>query len=250
MVELSMNLSRNNASMQASPAYTLKDISFAYNVVTSENSQGHDSLGACRDGEDCNLQQSDLIFKNLSCVLYQQVFYALTGESGLGKTSFLRLLLGLEEPLQGTVLRNTSLTVGALFQENCLLEDLSIAKNLLWIQASEVKKKRYEFLRTAENLLRAFKLDKDLHTPAKELSGGQKRRLALARTLLAPCDIFVLDEPLRGVDNSTKEDILPVIQKLLNGKTVLWVSHDKDEFEYFRTKNTQFQEISFSRSSI
>ena len=250
MVELRMNPFLSNAPLQILPAYTLEGVSFAYNNEACEQLEGRDFLSACNNSEGYNLQQSDLIFSNLSCVLYQQVFYALTGESGLGKTSFLRLLLGLEEPLQGTVVCDRSLSVGVLFQENCLLEDLSIAKNLLWVQASEVKKNRHEFLRTAENLLRAFKLDKDLHTPAKELSGGQKRRLALARTLLVPCDVLVLDEPLRGVDNSTKEDILPVIQKLLDGKTVLWVSHDKDELEYFRTKNTQFQEISFSRSDI
>ena len=65
--------------------------------------------------------------------------------------------------------------------------------------------------------------------PAETFSGGMKRRLAIARALLAEYDLLVLDEPFRGLDEETKEQVMAAVRERTAGKTVLMVTHDEDE---------------------
>lgn len=67
-------------------------------------------------------------------------------------------------------------------------------------------------------------------------AGGMKRRVAIARALLAEYDILIMDEPLQGLDAETKEKVATVIKTQTAGKTVLFVTHDEKEAEFFEAE--------------
>ena len=81
--------------------------------------------------------------------------------------------------------------------------------------------------------LKKMELDDIAGKPVSEYSGGMKRRVAIARALLAEYDILIMDEPLQGLDAETKEKVATVIKTQTAGKTVLFVTHDEKEAEFF-----------------
>ena len=83
----------------------------------------------------------------------------------------------------------------------------------------------------AEEALTAVGLTGCLHQPARELSGGMRRRVAILRALLAEYDLPFLDEPLKGLDRETKEAVMADIRRRCDGRTVLFVTHDPTELE-------------------
>lgn len=167
----------------------------------------------------------------------------LSGESGIGKSSLLHLLLGFEEDYQGQLFIN-----GQAFQ-NIDLSDWrsklawlpqtpewvngSIRRNLLLgLEGSQTP--------TDEALQQALEksqcddfiqllpegLDTKLTELGSGLSGGQMQRLSIARALLSKTDVWLLDEPCSGLDNDTAEAVLDTLESVSRGKTLLIVSHD------------------------
>nr|WP_325211175.1 ATP-binding cassette domain-containing protein [uncultured Oscillibacter sp.] len=137
--------------------------------------------------------------------------------SGTGKTTLLRLLLGLERPDGGTI-RGADCRWAAVFQEDRLLEGLPAAGNLrfaLGVLPGE-----------SGALLARLGLDLSDPKPIREWSGGMKRRLALARALLAPSDALALDEPFTGLDGENRARCLELIRERGKGKPVLLATHD------------------------
>ncbi|EEG91734.1 hypothetical protein ROSEINA2194_04458 [Roseburia inulinivorans DSM 16841] len=84
--------------------------------------------------------------------------------------------------------------------------------------------------------LKKMELDDIAGKPVSEYSGGMKRRVAIARALLAEYDILIMDEPLQGLDAETKEKVATVIKMQTAGKTVLFVTHDEKEAEFFEAE--------------
>ena len=84
--------------------------------------------------------------------------------------------------------------------------------------------------------LKEMELDDVAGKPVSEYSGGMKRRVAIARALLAEYDILIMDEPLQGLDAETKEKVATVIKTQTAGKTVLFVTHDEKEAEFFEAE--------------
>lgn len=140
-----------------------------------------------------------------------------TAPSGAGKTTLLRLLLGLEEADGGT-LSPAGLRWAAVFQEDRLLENLSAAGNLHFALGPEPE--------GAEELLRRLGLDWGDPRPVGAWSGGMKRRLSLARALLAPAEALALDEPFTGLDGENRDKCLALIREAAVSKPVLLVTHD------------------------
>lgn len=146
---------------------------------------------------------------------------ALMGPNGSGKTTIARLLLGLEAPDAGTV-DGVPRRRAAAFQEDRLCGQLTAARNVRLVldrplQADAV---------TAE--LRAVGLDDDaLRKPVRELSGGQRRTVAIVRALLAHADFTVLDEPFKGLDTAARERMLAHLATAHAGRTMLLITHDR-----------------------
>ena len=120
-----------------------------------------------------------------------------TGSSGIGKTTLLRILLGLESP-DGGATNAGRFRWAAVFQEDRLLEQLDAAGNLRFALGAAYDEA------AARALLAELGLGEVGAKRVRDWSGGMKRRLALARALLAPSDALALDEPFTGLDADSK----------------------------------------------
>ena len=145
---------------------------------------------------------------------------AVMAPSGTGKTTLLRILLGLERPDSGTVEGLAGKRLTAVFQEDRLLEHLSAEGNLRFVLG------RVYDPAAARALLDRLGLPDTGAQPVREFSGGMKRRLALARALLAPFDALALDEPFTGLDRETRDLALACIRETAGDRPVLLVTHD------------------------
>lgn len=145
--------------------------------------------------------------------------------SGTGKTTLLRLLLGLERPDGGTV-TGADCRWAAVFQEDRLLEHLPAGANLRFALG--------EVPPEAAGLLERLGLSLEDRRPVGEWSGGMKRRLALARALLAPSEALALDEPFTGLDEENRARCVALIRAAGEGKPVLLATHDLTGLEAAR----------------
>jgi len=144
----------------------------------------------------------------------------LRGVSGCGKTTVLRILAGLESSDSGTVEMADYQSISMIFQENRLLPWKTALDNITLVGADEEK---------AMELLELLGLDGEQHKLPGELSGGMCRRVAIARALASSADLYLLDEPIQGLDDGTADRVLEVMAKTLEGCTVVLVSHDETE---------------------
>lgn len=142
----------------------------------------------------------------------------LTAPSGAGKTTLLRILLGLESPDRGEVLAPPGTRWSAVFQEDRLLEHLDARGNLRFVLG--------EVSPEALTLLETLGLGDVGGKIVAEYSGGMRRRLALARALLSPCDALVLDEPFTGLDPEIRARCWEQVRRYTAGKPLVLSSHD------------------------
>ena len=152
------------------------------------------------------------------------------GPSGCGKTTLLRLILGLEQPDSGRILGRT-FPMAAVFQENRLFEDFSALSNVTAVCPRE---RRSE----AAQHLTALGLGESLHAPVRTLSGGMKRRVAVAGVMAMKPRILVLDEPAAGLDPEGRDDILSEVKEYhkKTGTTVLLVSHSMEDIAKYANR--------------
>ena len=142
-----------------------------------------------------------------------------TGSSGIGKTTLLRILLGLERA-DGGATNAGRFRWAAVFQEDRLLEHLNAADNLRFVLGPA-----YDAVR-AEALLCELGLVGVGEKAVRDYSGGMKRRLSLARALLAPADALALDEPFTGLDAENRAAALRCILRAAEKKPVLLAAHE------------------------
>ena len=143
--------------------------------------------------------------------------------SGVGKTTLLQILMGLEKPDSGTVSLPSNCRWAAVFQEDRLLEHLNAMENLKFVLGNDID------LTDAKSLLEDLGLTELEGKLVRDYSGGMKRRLALARALLAPADALALDEPFSGLDEDNREKAIDCIRRRAEGKPVLLVTHNEDD---------------------
>lgn len=141
--------------------------------------------------------------------------------SGAGKTTLLRLLLGLESPDRGAVFLPGSGRWAAVFQEDRLLEHLDAWGNLRFALGQE-----YDQARAAALLGELDMRNLDCK-PVRTFSGGMRRRLALARALLAAADALALDEPFTGLDTENRARCYDQVRRLAGDRPVVLVTHDE-----------------------
>ena len=172
-----------------------------------------------------------LVFDRFSSTIYPGEVNVLFGSSGSGKTTLLRLLMGLEEADEGTMNIGEDLRISAVFQEDRLCNNLSAFSNVKLVVEPSVTSAQIQ------DALCAVGLKDAVRKPAKELSGGMKRRVALVRALLATYDLLVLDEPFKGLDEGTKDQVIAYTLESIKGKTVILVTHDADEAKMMQAKH-------------
>ncbi len=146
---------------------------------------------------------------------------AVMAPSGTGKTTLLRILLGLEKPDAGTI-RVTGTRMAAVFQEDRLIEHMTALQNL---SLAAPDRKRPALLEHLE----ALGLSSEANQPVKIFSGGMKRRVAIARAIACEPDMLLLDEPFSGLDDAMKVRAAEYIRTHMQGKDVILVTHDREE---------------------
>lgn len=152
------------------------------------------------------------------------------GESGIGKTSIIRILMGLEGYQSGSISGLEGKEISVVFQDDCLCDKLSLDKNLSMVIDGQQVKEQY-----LDRLLGIFGLEDYRHKRVAELSGGMKRRLAILRAILYPHNLMIMDEPFKGLDEENKKLVMGQVGKSLVGKTAIIVTHDKTEIDFFRS---------------
>jgi NitT/TauT family transport system permease protein len=174
------------------------------------------SEGICL--EDVRLAYGDqVVFGGLSIDLPTGSRTCLVDASGVGKTSVLRLIAGETEPSAGSV--SVPAVVSMMFQDSRLLDDLSAVDNVLLLCGSVSRERANSLL---GEVLPVGVLDR----PVRELSGGQRRRVELVRSLAFPGEAVLLDEPFGGLDETSHARSGSFICDHLGGRTLVVATHD------------------------
>lgn len=147
-----------------------------------------------------------VILNKVSFSLPDAGIFALMGSSGIGKSSLLKILSGLLAPDSGTIRGLDNLRVGIMFQEDRLLPWHTALKNVMLAMEHPSQEE-------ARKLLDALEIGESADMYPAVLSGGMKRRAALARAIAFSPDVLLLDEPFSGIDEQIKGRISPFIQK-------------------------------------
>ena len=146
---------------------------------------------------------------------------AITGESGVGKTTLVNLIADLI-PVKDETIINDSKKIGYVFQEPRLFDWMSALENVSTVSDEQ----------TARTLLSQMGLEDSLFKYPNELSGGMKQRVAIARALAYGADLVILDEPFKGLDPEKRRDVSEFVFKALKNKTVIMVTHDVADLEF------------------
>ena len=176
-------------------------------------------------------KRDKIVLKNVSATFEEATFYAIVGSSGSGKTTFLSLLAGLDNPVSGNVLyggediRKKGLNyhrrhnVSLVFQNYNLIDYLTTEENV-----------KLGGRKNAEELLREVSIPReDWKRNVLQLSGGQQQRVAIARALASESKVLLADEPTGNLDEDTASEIIELIKKTAHelGKCVIVVTHSK-----------------------
>jgi NitT/TauT family transport system ATP-binding protein len=178
----------------------------------------------------CKQYGDQIVLDHFSFTFDDDKSYCIMAPSGFGKTTLLHILMGLVEADNGTILGLDDYVIAPVFQENRLCENLSVATNIKMVCREKCSSPELAAL------LDQFLLPGSMKKTVRTLSGGMKRRVALARALVhahsSQKNLFLLDEPFKGLDVSTKEAVMQIMKYSFKGKTAIWVSHDPDEAEF------------------
>lgn len=192
--------------------------------------------------------QSEVI-TNLNLSIDEGEFVVLIGPSGCGKTTMLKLINGLIKPDNGNIyLKGKELkewdnielkrNIGYVIQHVGLFPHMKVIDNISYVLNIKKEPIKYREER-AKELISLVGLDKDyLNRYPRELSGGEKQRVGLARALAADPDIILMDEPLGAVDEITRRVLQDEIQRIYFElkKTIVFVTHDIQEAIKLGTK--------------
>lgn len=161
------------------------------------------------------------LFRDLSLTVDGPV--VLWAPSGWGKTTLLRILMGLDTPTAGRV--QGVGRAAAVFQEDRLCPQLTAVQNVALVLPGSEKQYKAQIEADFQQLGMDMAA---LALPAARLSGGQKRRTALLRALWAPSDTLLLDEPFTGMDPDTLSAAAALLRRRCTEKPVLLATHDRE----------------------
>ena len=162
------------------------------------------------------------IFSDVSFCVRNGECLVIRGENGSGKSTLLAVLAGSLRPGEGTVKADGR--IGLVPQGNSIFEDMTVSENIRFFARLAGRK--------AQRM--PFDLEQYRNTKASKLSGGFKKRLNVACTLVAAPDIWLFDEPCANLDEKWRSEMASMVISLKNrGCTVVYVSHDQTEYESF-----------------
>ena len=183
------------------------------------------------------------VFDNFNLTVPDGTFLGVQGKSGIGKTTLLSIIAGLQKPDNGTIsINETEITnlnekklaafrnknIGYISQEQSFLENLTVFDNVRLPAYINKHAEGPQIEARAHQLLSNLGIEHLATQYPTELSGGENHRVLIARALINDPKIILADEPTDSVDEERTEEIIKIFRKLADeGKTVILVSHDK-----------------------
>lgn len=185
--------------------------------------------------------------KDLTLQIPKGDFVYVTGASGAGKTTFLRMLYSAEKPTRGQILVNRQnisrirshqipylrRKIGVVFQDFKLLQSRTVYENVAFALEAQGKK-RFEVSKKVYQALKEVGLEHRLQSKPLELSGGEQQRIAIARALVVDPLILLADEPSGNLDREVTLEIMDLFKRAnARGTTVLLATHDHSLYKRF-----------------
>ncbi len=188
--------------------------------------------------------------KNINLTIEDESFVFIVGRSGAGKSTLLKLLLGEEEPTEGSIhvddydlntlksrkipyyRRNLGIVFQdfKLFEKNTVYENVAFAMRVIGEPNSVIKKR-------VPKLLSLLNLEHRKDSYPSQLSGGEQQRVSLARAMANNPRIIIADEPTANIDPQMSMDVMNMLVQLnQGGRTVIVITHDKELVDFFKKR--------------
>ena len=180
------------------------------------------------------------VLENINFTINKGELLSMIGSSGCGKTTLLRMMIGLETPdtgrmyLEGndiTDLHPSKRSMGIVFQNYSLFENMNVLENVAYPLRNKTKISKEESIKQAMEMLEMVKLTDCKDKYPAQLSGGQRQRVAIVRTLALNPEIILFDEPMSALDANIRLSLqkeLKALQKRIK-TTMVYVTHDVEE---------------------
>lgn len=181
------------------------------------------------------------IFNDFSYSFSDKGIYLLKGDSGIGKTTLLRIISGIDREYEGRVLGGGFENVSFAFQEYRLFPHLNALENIT--ECAWKKANAYNVISATDMLLRLGFSKKELALFPSELSGGMKQRVSLARAFLKSAPILILDEPTKELDNDLSAKVREIIAEQAQERLVIMVTHNENDYFEFNTTVIDFNSL-------
>lgn len=186
------------------------------------------------------------ILKNINLKINDNEQISIIGKSGCGKSTLLRCIARLEKIDKGQILidnenindiKNFYNKVGMVFQSFNLFENMSVLENLIIAPVKLKMQTKKEAIKLAKNYLKEINLENKINEYPKNLSGGEKQRVAIIRALMEKPKILLLDEPTSSLDPQMKKEVLELVTKLKDyNMTIIVVSHELNFVKDFSSR--------------
>ena len=178
--------------------------------------------------------EKEEVLKDINFNFQSGVLNIVSGESGVGKTSLLNLIAGLERPSSGSIVLDNitqadsnhfiepeKRNIGFVFQDFALFPHMNIESNITFAGESDNK--------FFNRLVRSMSLADHLKKYPHEISGGQQQRVSIARALFSKPKILLVDEPISNQDKENKNEIIKIISEFIKNQNIICiiVSHDE-----------------------
>ena len=205
----------------------------------------------------CDFQFNYANFQLQASLDMQTQLIGIVGASGSGKSTFLKNIAGLLKPSQGFIHFQQKILfdhqqklnipvhqrkIALIFQQALLFPHLNVMQNLKYAEQLNIKNKgQQKFM--FEDIVELLELKLLLRHRAHQLSGGQSQRVSIGRALLSSPDLLLLDEPLNGLDQKLKNQILPFLKIVMNQTNLpmIYVTHHVDEVAYLQAQVLHFE---------
>ncbi len=180
----------------------------------------------------CKAYNGRKVLDHFSIDLEEGKIYALEGPEGSGKTTLIRILLGLEEPDAGRIrfmgdYKYSSLGYGVVFQENRLLEACSAAENVAMVHKNTT-------IKSAIHFLSPFLSEDRAKLPVQQLNEAEKRMVSIVRAFSVPSDLIFMDEPFSAFTEEERNRVVAYMEKKINKRPLLIVTRDASGLNFAR----------------